>query len=67
MIDYYEILSFCAFDVDKAHEIVEGMRRERVEENKSESMREVCGRLRCEGCSCCAGDNMARSVLIVML
>lgn len=35
MIDYYEILSFCAFDVDKAHEIVEGMRRERVEENKS--------------------------------
>lgn len=67
MIDYYEILSFCAFDVDKAHEIVEGMQRERVEENESESMREVCGRLRRPRCSYCAGSDMAGSVLIVML
>ncbi|MBO6092849.1 MAG: hypothetical protein J6P40_04365 [Oscillospiraceae bacterium] len=67
MIDYYEILSFCAFDIDKAHEIVEGMQRERVEENEPKSMREVCGRLRCKGCSRCAGSDMARSVLIVVL
>ena len=67
MIDYYEILSFCAFDVDKAHEIVEGMQRERMEENKSESMREVCGRLRCESCSGRPGHNVEGSVFVIVL
>jgi hypothetical protein len=40
MIDYYEILSFCAFDVDRAHEVLKELEREAadgVERVESES------------------------------
>lgn len=67
-MDYLELLDFVAYDIEAARKLIEEMREkdERVEKMESQPVREECWGLRCPCCSCGAGSDLGRILLVVM-
>lgn len=69
-MDYLELLDFVAYDVEAARKVIEELREakksERLEKVQSQPVREECWGLCCPCCSCGAGSDMGRILLVVM-